>query len=98
MGGYILKPPAKQYKFLPELEDLRMHLAEISGINVVPHSLIRLSSGKLSYITRRIDRIGNADMHLKNFSLIDIPDMGYILSPAYDMVASALVVAGQKHF
>jgi serine/threonine-protein kinase HipA len=35
---------------------------------------------------------GNADMHLKNFSLIDNPDMGYILSPAYDMVASSLVV------
>jgi serine/threonine-protein kinase HipA len=39
-GGYILKPPTKQYKFLPELEDLTMHLAEISGIDVVPHSLI----------------------------------------------------------
>ena len=37
---------------------------------------------------------GNADMHLKNFSLIDNPDMGYILSPAYDLVSSALVVVG----
>ena len=130
-----------------------MHLAEISGIDVVPHSLIRLSSGKLSYITRRIDRIneikihmedmcqlterlteqkyngsheqigkaivkysanpgldiinffeqvlfsfltGNADMHLKNFSLIDSPEMGYVLSPAYDMVASGLVVEGDE--
>lgn len=148
-GGYILKPPTTKYKFLPELEDLTMHLAEISGMEVVPHSLIRLSSGKLSYITRRIDRsneikihmedmcqlterlteqkyngsyeqigkaiakysanpglditnffeqvlfsflTGNADMHLKNFSLIDNPDMGYVLSPAYDMVASNLVV------
>lgn len=150
-GGYILKPPTKQYKFLPEIEDLTMHLAEISGIEVVPHSLIRLSSGNLSYITKRIDRIkdlkihmedmcqlterlteqkyqgsheqiakavfkysvnpgldvtnffelvlfsfltGNADMHLKNFSLIDNPDMGYVLSPAYDLVSSALVVEG----
>ena len=152
-GGYILKPPTKQYKFLPELEDLTMHLAEISGIEVVPHSLIRLSSGKLSYITKRIDRkngikihmedmcqlterlteqkyngsyeqigkaiakysvnpglditnffeqvlfsflTGNADMHLKNFSLIDNPEMGYVLSPAYDMVASTLVVEGDS--
>jgi serine/threonine-protein kinase HipA len=55
-GGFILKPPTKQYRSLPELEDLTMHLAEISGIEVVPHSLIRLSSGTLSYITRRIDR------------------------------------------
>jgi serine/threonine-protein kinase HipA len=152
-GGYILKPPTKQYKFLPELEDLTMHLAEISGIEVVPHSLIRLSSGKLSYITKRIDRnnelkihmedmcqlterlteqkyngsheqigkaiakysanpgldiinffeqvlfsflTGNADMHLKNFSLIDRPELGYVLSPAYDLVASSLVVEGDE--
>ena len=33
-------------------------------------------------------------MHLKNFSLIDIPGMGYVLSPAYDMIASGLVVEG----
>ncbi|MCU0458350.1 MAG: HipA domain-containing protein [Bacteroidales bacterium] len=39
---------------------------------------------------------GTADMHLKNFSLIDRPDFGYVLSPAYDMVASALVVEGDK--
>ena len=152
-GGYILKPPATRYPFLPELEDLTMHLAGISGMDVVPHSLIRLSSGQLSYITRRIDRsgtakihmedmcqlterltehkyngsheqvgkaiirysatpgldlvnffeqvlfsflTGNADMHLKNFSLINNPDLGYILSPAYDMVASSLVVEGDN--
>lgn len=35
---------------------------------------------------------GNADMHLKNFSLIDIPDQGYILAPGYDMVSTALVM------
>jgi serine/threonine-protein kinase HipA len=34
---------------------------------------------------------GNADMHLKNFSLITLPNIGLILSPAYDMVATALV-------
>lgn len=37
---------------------------------------------------------GNADMHLKNFSLINYPDKGYVLCPAYDMVATALVVPG----
>ncbi len=34
---------------------------------------------------------GNADMHLKNFSLINLPGSGYVLAPAYDMVATALV-------
>lgn len=35
---------------------------------------------------------GNADMHLKNFSLLKKPGTGYVLAPAYDMVASALLV------
>jgi serine/threonine-protein kinase HipA len=34
---------------------------------------------------------GNADMHLKNFSLIKKPGVGYVLAPAYDMVSTALV-------
>lgn len=34
---------------------------------------------------------GNADMHLKNFSLIDLPAHGYGLAPAYDMVATYIV-------
>ena len=54
-GGYILKPPTEQYPHLPEIEDLTMHLAGIAKISVVPHSLIRLTSGKLAYITKRID-------------------------------------------
>lgn len=152
-GTYILKPPAKQYLQLPELEDLTMHLAALAGIETVPHSLIRMQSGNLAYITKRIDRskkgklhmedmcqlterltedkykgsyeqigkailkysanpvldlinffeqvlfsflTGNADMHLKNFSLIEQPGTGFVLAPAYDMVASALVVQGDN--
>jgi serine/threonine-protein kinase HipA len=125
-----------------------MHLAELARIRVVPHSLIRLRSGELAYITNRIGRVkkkklhmedmcqlterltedkyrgsyeqiakailkysvnpgldvvnffeqvlfsfltGNADMHLKNFSLIYEPVNGPMLSPAYDMVATSLV-------
>jgi serine/threonine-protein kinase HipA len=34
---------------------------------------------------------GNADMHLKNFSLLQTPGRGYGLAPAYDLVATALV-------
>lgn len=37
---------------------------------------------------------GNADMHLKNFSLIQNTRGNYQLAPAYDMVATALVVKG----
>ncbi len=55
-GGYILKPPTELYPQLPEVEDLTMHLAAIAKINTAPHSLIRLQSGNLAYITKRIDR------------------------------------------
>jgi serine/threonine-protein kinase HipA len=56
-GNYILKPPTQNYQQLPEVEDLTMHLAEVAKIKVVPHSLIRMQSGSLAYITKRIDRV-----------------------------------------
>ena len=55
-GDYILKPQAKTYPNLPENEDLTMHLAELAGINVVPHTLARMADGELCYLTKRIDR------------------------------------------
>jgi serine/threonine-protein kinase HipA len=147
-GGYILKPPAVFYQQLPEVEDLTMHLASLAKIKTAPHSLIRLASGNLAYITKRIDRVkkgklamedmcqlterltedkyrgsyeqigktiqkysttsgldlvnffevvlfsfltGNADMHLKNFSLLEQSSLGMVLSPAYDLVNTSLV-------
>ncbi len=58
-GGYIFKPQTEYYQYLPEVEDLTMHLAEQSKIEVVPHTLLRLADGELGYITRRIDRLQN---------------------------------------
>ncbi|MBS3771063.1 MAG: HipA domain-containing protein [Bacteroidales bacterium] len=148
-GEYILKPPAEKYAELPENEDLTIHLAEVFSIPVVPHTLIRLKSGELAYLSRRIDRdkvgklhmedmcqlterltedkykgsmeqvgkaidkyssnplldmvtffeislfsflTGNADMHLKNFSLIDRRDGLTSLTPAYDLLSTRLVI------
>lgn len=147
-GGYILKPPTAFYPQLPEVEDLTMKLAAVSKIKTAPHTLIRLQSGNLAYVTKRVDRTkkgklamedmcqlterltedkyngsyeqigkailkysttpgldvvnffelvlfsfitGNADMHLKNFSLLEQPGLGMTLSPAYDLVNTALV-------
>jgi serine/threonine-protein kinase HipA len=59
LGGYILKPPTPHYPHMPEVEDLTMHLAELAKIATVPHSLIRMQSGSLAYITRRVDRTKN---------------------------------------
>lgn len=148
-GKYIFKPQTDLYPFLPEVEDLTMHLAEASDIQVVSHSLIRLKDGELGYITGRIDRrvqgdkiamedfcqlserqteykyrsshekvakvlkqyssvptmdivrywevvlfcflTGNNDMHLKNFSLYNPDDVGFVLTPAYDLLNVTLV-------
>jgi len=55
-GKYIFKPPAKNFQEMPANEHVTMRIAEAFGIKVVQSSLIRLASGELSYITRRIDR------------------------------------------
>jgi serine/threonine-protein kinase HipA len=68
-GSFILKPPAGPWPGMPEIEDCTMHLAELFRIPAVPHSLIRLASGELAYITRRIDRDQktNRPIHMEDF-------------------------------
>ncbi len=55
-GNYIFKPPSKDFLEMTQNEHVTMKIAESFGIKVVPSSLIRLQSGELSYITKRIDR------------------------------------------
>jgi len=55
-GPYIFKPPNEHFAEMPANEHVSMRIAEAYGIRVVPSSLIRLESGELSYITKRIDR------------------------------------------
>jgi serine/threonine-protein kinase HipA len=38
---------------------------------------------------------GNADMHLKNFSMLDSGDGSFTLSPAYDLVSTLLVIKNE---
>lgn len=147
--GYILKPQVKEFRALPEAEQLVMCMADAAGISTVPHALVK-SGDSYAYITKRIDRVfskesdvkmlamedfcqldlrltqdkykgsyercgkiikkysstsgldmtelfyrivfsfivGNSDMHLKNFSLIetDAGSVEYHLAPAYDLL------------
>jgi serine/threonine-protein kinase HipA len=55
-GRYIFKPPSERFPEMPENEHVTMRIADAFGIRVVPSSLIRLASGELSYITKRVDR------------------------------------------
>jgi serine/threonine-protein kinase HipA len=152
-GNYILKPPFARFPEMPEVEDLTMHLSELLGIKTAEHSLIRLKSGELAYISKRFDRVkssklhledmaqitemlterkyngsmekvgkailkysdyagndairffeltlfcfitGNADMHLKNFSLLKNLDRDIMLSPAYDLLSTKILMPEDK--
>jgi serine/threonine-protein kinase HipA len=55
-GHYILKPQNAQYLQMPENEHLSMKLAGLFKIDIVPVNMIRLASGELCFITKRIDR------------------------------------------
>jgi serine/threonine-protein kinase HipA len=55
-GQFILKPQNIEYPQMPENEHLSMKLAELFKIDIVPANMIRLASGELCYITKRIDR------------------------------------------
>ena len=81
-GNYILKPQNKTFPEMPENEHLTMKMAEIFGISIVPSSLIRLKSGELSYITKRIDRKENGEK-------IHMQDM-FQITEAFDKYRSSL--------
>jgi Uncharacterized protein related to capsule biosynthesis enzymes len=58
--GYILKPQVDEFPALPEAEHLVMQMADVSGLAVVPHALVRLKD-TYAYLTRRVDRVYTQD-------------------------------------
>ena len=66
LGEYILKPQTEEYLLLPENEDLTMHLATLSKLKTVPHTLIQFQSGKKAYLTKRIDRKKGLKLHMED--------------------------------
>jgi serine/threonine-protein kinase HipA len=75
-GNYIFKPPTKDYPEMPQNEHLTMRIAQAFGINTVKSSLIRLKSGEVSYITKRIDRTeSNEKIHMLDmFQIVEAFD------------------------
>src|SRR5699024_12491521 len=47
-GEYILKPQSEDFPFMPEVEDLTMHLAKIFRIKTAKHALIPTTTGERS--------------------------------------------------
>ena len=87
-GNYILKPPSANYPEMPENEHVTMRIAEEAfGLRTVPSSLIRLASGELAYITKRIDRTAKGEK-------IHMLDMFQILE-AFDKYKSSMERVGK---
>lgn len=86
-GNYILKPPHSDYPEMPANEHLTMKMAGAFGLKVVPSCLIRLSSGELAYITKRIDRTPEGDK-------IHMLDMFQILE-AFDKYKGSMEKVGK---
>lgn len=86
-GNFIFKPPSPHFAELPANEHVTMRIAEAFGINVVESSLLRLQSGELSYITKRVDRSSNAEK-------IHMLDM-FQITEAFDKYKSSMEKVGK---
>ena len=86
-GNYIFKPPSEHFPEMPENEHVTMRIAEAFGIKVVESSLIRLGSGELSYITKRMDRSSKGEK-------IHMLDM-FQITEAFDKYKSSMEKVGK---
>ncbi len=86
-GNYIFKPPSEHFPEMPENEHVTMRIAEAFGIKVVESSLIRLGSGELSYITKRMDRSSKGEK-------IHLLDM-FQITEAFDKYKSSMEKVGK---
>lgn len=89
-GHYILKPATMQYPHLPELEDLTMHMGEAAGMTMVPHTLIRLHSGELAYLTKRVDRDNTQKYHMEDMCQITHRLTEEKYRGSYEQIAKAI--------
>lgn len=89
-GEYILKPQTELYPNLPEIEDVTMHLAELSKIKTVSHSLIKLKSGQLAYITKRIDRNNGNKKHMEDMCQLTERLTEHKYKGSYEQVSKAI--------
>lgn len=86
-GQFIFKPPTDRFPEMPQNEHVTMRIAEAFGIRVVPSSLIRLASGELSYITKRVDRLEDGE----KIHMIDM----FQITEAFDKYKSSMEKVGK---
>ena len=90
-GDFICKPQTMQFKYMPETEDLTMHLAEVAKIDVVPHTLMRMADGTLCYLTKRIDRDAKGEkMAMEDMCQLTERQTEYKYKSSYERIAKAI--------
>lgn len=68
-GKFILKPNPPLYEEVPANEALTMRMAEVAGIDVPAHGLLRAIDGSWVYFIKRFDRTGRSGrIHVEDFS------------------------------
>lgn len=91
-GRYILKPQTELYPYLPEIEDLTMHLAEDAKIEVVPHTLVQFGDGELGYLTKRIDRTASGEkIAMEDMCQLTERLTEYKYRGSYEQIAKAIL-------
>jgi len=86
-GNYILKPPSEKYPEMPQNEHVTMRMAAAFNIPVVASGLIRLASGELSYISRRVDRTEDS----RKIHMLDM----FQITEAFDKYKSSMEKVGK---
>ena len=90
-GDFICKPQTMQFKYMPETEDLTMHLAEVAKIDVVPHTLMRMADGTLCYLTRRVDRnVKGEKMAMEDMCQLTERQTEFKYKSSYERIAKAI--------
>lgn len=91
-GGFICKPQTLQFELMPETEDLTMHLAELTRIDVVPHTLMRMADNSLCYLTKRVDRLSNGEkVAMEDMCQLTERQTEHKYKSSYERIAKAIV-------
>ena len=90
-GNFICKSQTMQFKYMPETEDLTMHLAEVAKIDVVPHTLMRMADGTLCYLTKRVDRDAKGEkMAMEDMCQLTERQTEFKYKSSYERIAKAI--------
>lgn len=91
-GSFICKPQTVPFERMPETEDLTMHLAELAGIDVVPHTLMRMADNSLCYLTKRIDRSSTGEkVAMEDMCQLTERQTEHKYKSSYERIAKAIV-------